>query len=184
MAKAVFHKNQRVYVKPVGTWAVIEQIKPQWVKDVEEPVKIFYEVGLGRDFTAEELAGEERDKARADLHTQNWRLLRAKNKWQTVEECAHHPFPGTFPIVVTDNNDWGGWRTPGAEYDRDPHAIEMQARIMASGLRLLGIADRLSQEAQKSAADMPADLVALAREARAIVKYVNDVPAAEPSTAG
>ena len=24
MAKAVFHKGQRVYVKPVGTWAVVE----------------------------------------------------------------------------------------------------------------------------------------------------------------
>ena len=24
MAKAQFHKNQRVYVKPVGTWALVE----------------------------------------------------------------------------------------------------------------------------------------------------------------
>ena len=26
MAKALFHKNQRVYVKPVGTWALIERV--------------------------------------------------------------------------------------------------------------------------------------------------------------
>ena len=25
MAKAAFHKNQKVFVKPVGTWAVVEQ---------------------------------------------------------------------------------------------------------------------------------------------------------------
>ena len=26
MAKANFHKNQRVYVKPVGTWALVERV--------------------------------------------------------------------------------------------------------------------------------------------------------------
>ena len=28
MAKAQFHKNQRVYVKPVGTWALVERVDP------------------------------------------------------------------------------------------------------------------------------------------------------------
>ena len=37
MAKALFHKSQRVFVKPVGTWAVIEHVVPHWVKDVDEP---------------------------------------------------------------------------------------------------------------------------------------------------
>ncbi len=46
MAKALFHKNQRVFVRPVGTWAVIERVVPQWVKDVPEPLKVFYDVGL------------------------------------------------------------------------------------------------------------------------------------------
>ncbi len=182
MAKAVFHKNQRVYVKPVGTWSVIEQIKPQWVKNVEEPVRIYYEVGLGRDFTADELTGEERDESAGTIKHQNWRILRARNKWQTPEECAHHPFPGTFPVVVTNSKDWGGWRTPGAEYDRDPQAVEMQARIIANGLRLLNIAERLASAIQKSAGDAPAELVELAREARAISRFVNDVPTAEPET--
>ncbi len=182
MAKAVFHKNQRVYVKPVGTWSVIEQIKPQWVKDIEEPVRIYYEVGLGRDFKAEELSGEERDKSAGPVKHQNWRILRTKNKWQTPEECAHHPFPGTFPVVVTDAKDWGGWRTPGAEYDRDPQAIEMQARIMANGLRLLQIAERLALSVQRSAGDTPSELVELAKEARAVSQFVQDVPAADPET--
>ena len=182
MAKAVFHKNQRVYVKPVGTWAVIEQIKPQWVKNVEEPVRIYYEVGLGRDFSAHELAGE--DKSDGDgLSRQNWRILRARNKWQSPEECAHHPFPGTFPVVVTGEKDWGGWRTPGAEYDRDPHGIEMQARLIASAQRLLRIAAQLQAFVQQSAGDVPAELVELAREAREISRFVHDVPDAEPAMA-
>ncbi len=183
MAKAVFHKNQRVYVKPVGTWAVIEQIKPQWVKNMEEPLRIFYEVGLGRDFAANELSGEERDKSAGPVKHQNWRIMRTKNKWQSPEECTHHPFPGTFPVVVTDAQDWGGWRTPGAEYDRDPHAIEMQARIMANGLRLLHIAERITEFAKKDAGDAPAELVELAREARDISRFVHDIPSASPKTA-
>ena len=61
MAKAVFHKGQRVYVKPVATWAVIEQVHPQWVKGVEEPLRVTYDTGLGRDFQAHELAAEEKD---------------------------------------------------------------------------------------------------------------------------
>jgi hypothetical protein len=31
MAKAQFHKNQRVYVKPVGTWALIERVVLGWM---------------------------------------------------------------------------------------------------------------------------------------------------------
>ena len=38
MAKAQFHKNQRVYVKPVGTWALIEHVVPHWAKGIEEPI--------------------------------------------------------------------------------------------------------------------------------------------------
>ncbi len=183
MVKAVFHKNQRVYVKPVGTWAVIEQIKPQWVKNMEEPLRIFYEVGLGRDFAADELTGEERDKSASPVKKQNWRIMRTRNKWQTSEECAHHPFPGTFPVVVTDAKDWGGWRTPGAEYDRDPQAVELQARIMSNGLRLLTIAERLANAVDADAANASADLVELAREARSVSRFIHDIPAAEPAVA-
>ena len=41
MAKAQFHKNQRVYVKTVGTWALIEKVMPQWAKGLDEPLRIF-----------------------------------------------------------------------------------------------------------------------------------------------
>jgi hypothetical protein len=141
MAKAVFHKHQQVFVKPVGTWAVIEKVKPQWVKDMAEPIKVYYDCGLGRDFSENELAAEQTDNA----DTGQWRLLRARNKWQSPEECSHHPFPGSFPIVVTEETNWGGWRVPGAEYDRNPQRIEAQARIIANAPRLLGIAEALRE---------------------------------------
>ncbi|MCC5982053.1 MAG: hypothetical protein JJU26_10085 [Oceanicaulis sp.] len=172
MAKAVFHKHQRVYVHPVGTWALIEKVKPQWVRDVEEPVKVFYDCGLGRDFQAHELAVEDSGGEQPGAH---WRILRAANKWQTPEECAHHPFPGTYPVVVTDQQNWGGWRTPGAEYDRDPHRIEAQARLIAQAPRLLALAEAFA----RAVADNPEcgpELVNLARQAGQTVKTVRARP--------
>ncbi|MFW6413584.1 MAG: hypothetical protein ACOC0V_05555 [Oceanicaulis sp.] len=171
MAKAAFHKHQRVYVKPVGTWAAIEQVKPQWVKDVEEPVKIFYDCGLGRDFTASELAAE----AMEDTDTGRWRLMRAKNKWQSPDECAHHPQPGTYPVVVTDAQNWGGWRVPGAEYDRDPARIEHQARLIVHAPRLLQLAEAVAREAAENP-DAGSDFVALGRRAADIARAVRARP--------
>jgi len=176
MAKANFHKNQRVYVKPVGTWAIIEQVKPQWVRDVPEPVRVFYDCGLGRDFSEAELAKPETADG-APAGRENWRLMRAKNKWHDAEASAHHPYPGTFPVVVTDERDWGGWRVPGQEYDRDPERIEFQARIMASGMRLMNVARALVDQVGAMADDVPADLAELAREARAILNTIDEAPA-------
>jgi hypothetical protein len=58
MAKAQFHKNQRVFVRTVGTWSVIEKVIPQWAKGIDEPLRVFYDVGLGRDFAGEELQAD------------------------------------------------------------------------------------------------------------------------------
>lgn len=171
MAKAVFHKHQRVFVRPVGTWALIEQVKPHWVKGMDEPVRISYDCGLGRDFSTEELAEEERD----ETDTGRWRLMRAKNKWQSADECAHHPFPGTFPIVVTDEQDWGGWRVPGAEYDRDPQLIEFQARLITATPALMKLAEKLAEQAEKPD-DMPDDLRTLVEFARDTLKRIKSRP--------
>lgn len=176
MAKALFHKHQRVFVRPVGTWALIEQVKPQWVKDVEEPVRVFYDCGLGRDFTADELTAEHCEL----VETGHWRLLRAKNKWQTEEETARHPFPGTFPVIVTDSMDWGGWRVPAAEYDRDPARIEAQARLLVQAPRLLDLANALSETGGQEA-DIPAAWHELIKYARDIVKEVSAKPASDKS---
>lgn len=171
MAKAAFHKHQRVFVKPVGTWAAIERVKPQWVKDVEEPVKIYYDCGLGRDFIEAELASE----AVEEIADSRWRIMRARNKWQTIEECAHHPQPGTYPVVVTDERDWGGWRVPGAEYDREPAKIEGQARLIVHAPRLLALAETLARLVAENP-DADADIVALARKASETARAVRARP--------
>jgi len=173
MAKAVFHKHQRVFVRPVGTWALIEHVKPQWVKDVEEPVRVYYDCGLGRDFLAEELMAEHSEI----VDTGHWRLLRAKNKWQSEEETARHPFPGTFPVIVTDSMDWGGWRVPAAEYDRDPSRIEAQARLLVQAPRLLDLVQKLDALGQEET-DIPAEWAELLKNTREVLREV----AAKPAT--
>ena len=179
MAKAQFHRNQKVWVESVGAWAVIEKLVPIWAKGFDEPVRILYEVGLGREFLANELRAE--DKAEIEVGGDDgsrWRLLRARNKWQAPEDCGHHPYPGTFPVVVTDATDWGGWRTPGAEYDRDPRKIEHQARLITAAPRLLGLARELMALVADSDDDAPAPIRRLAQEASAIERYLNEIPAA------
>lgn len=170
MAKAQFHKNQRVWVEAVGAWALVERVLPVWSQGFEEPVKITYDVGLGREFKAEELRADAAEAPPPDEGT--WRLMRAKNKWQTPEETQRHPFPGTFPVVVTDANDWGGWRTPAAEYDRDPDRIEAQARLIAGAPRLLHLARDLVRSAADAGADAPPEMTRLASAAAALLREV------------
>jgi hypothetical protein len=171
MAKAQFHKNQRVYVKPVGTWALIERVVPHWAKGIDEPIRIHYDVGLGREFAAEELLSEEPmgDRATAD---DGWRVVRARNKWQPAEDCARHPVPGTYPVVITGKEEWGGWRVPGAEYDLDPAKVEEQARLIASAPQFAAFATSLVDWARKSGEDMPNALVELAHRAQDLLSEV------------
>lgn len=177
MAKAQFYRNQKVWVESVGAWAVIEQIVPIWAKGFDEPIRITYEVGLGRPFLAQELRAEDRGEAEREDETP-WRLLRARNKWQAAEECGHHPFPGTFPVVVTDPSDWGGWRVPGAEYDRAPRKIEYQARLIASAPDMLAIARKLLSFVDETAEDCPVDLVEIARQAALLIRSLDEIPMA------
>ena len=172
MAKAQFHKNQRVYVKPVGTWALVERVLPQWTKGHDEPLRVFYDVGLGREFAAEELQAETPLVEDKSTTNENWRIVRARNKWQPAEDCARHPVPGTYPVVVTGEAEWGGWRVPGAEYDLDPQKVEMQARLIASAPQLAAFATGLVEWARKSGEDMPNALVELAHSAQDILAHV------------
>lgn len=175
MAKALFHKGQRVFVKSVGTWASIEQVLPQWVKGCEEPLKVFYDVGLGREFAGHELAGEEKRAPAFDGDVENWRVMRLRAQWELDGADPRDPRRGTFPAVVTDALDWGGWRVPKAEYDRDPDRIEFQARVIANGLRLLRIARELSQFGEEHRT-MPPALAALVGRADAILREVYHDP--------
>lgn len=168
MAKAQYHKNQRVYVKPVGTWALIEAVRPQWAKGLEEPIRIFYDVGLGREFGADELSTE-------GLHGanglgENWRVVRSRNKWQPVEDCGHHPHPGTYPVIVTGETDWGGWRVPGAEYDLYPDRIEAQAQVMAASFRMMSLLAKMVELIEHEDGNMPNELIERAREARDLLR--------------
>lgn len=173
MAKAQFHKHQKVWVESVGAWAVVEKLTPIWTKGFDEPVRITYDVGLGREFAASELRAEDSTQAVADDQAGgDWRLMRARNKWQSPEACGHHPYPGTFPVVVTDKSDWGGWRVPGAEYDLDPGKVEEQARLIASAPKLAAFANSLVDWARKSGEDMPNALAELAHEAQDLLTEV------------
>jgi len=173
LAKAQFQRHQKVWVEAVGAWASIERVVPMWARDFEEPVKITYDVGLGREFRAEELKPElPSAPAAPETAGTDWRILRARNRWQQPEECVHHPFPGTFPVVVTDKQDWGGWRTPGAEYDRDPALVEFQSRLIAHAPQLMAIAQQLRDFVAEAPHDAPADLQAMAASAGAILRAV------------
>ena len=176
MARAQFQKGQKVWVECVGAWATIEKVQPVWAKGFEEPVRVTYDVGLGREFLGHELLLPVEDAA-ADIG-QNWRLMRARNKWQAAEDTPHHPFPGTYPVVVTDRADWGGWRVPGAEYDRDPEQIEFQARLIAAAPRLMALAEQILAAVDDAPDDAPPEMRLLAREARTVLKSVTDVLAA------
>jgi hypothetical protein len=172
MAKAQFHKNQRVYVKPVGTWALIEHVVPHWAKGIDEPIRVHYDVGLGREFAAEEMLSEEPLNENVQNGGEHWRVVRARNKWQPAEDCARHPVPGTYPVVVTGDAEWGGWRVPGAEYDLDPAKVEEQARLIANAPQLAGFANALVDWARKSGEEMPNELAELAHRAQDILTDV------------
>jgi hypothetical protein len=182
MARAQFQKGQKVWVECVGAWAHIEKVQPVWAKGFDEPVRVTYDVGLGREFLANELLVPVEDEAGTGA-LGDWRLLRARTKWQQAEDCPHHPFPGTYPVVVTDQADWGGWRVPGAEYDRDPDRIEFQARLIAAAPRLAQVAQRLIDAAGEAPDDAPPELLALARQARDILATVTDILAPPPAAA-
>jgi len=172
MAKASFHKNQRVYVRPVGTWALVERVVPHWAKGLDEPLRVYYDVGLGREFAADELQAEQALPEEKLESGDNWRIIRARNKWQPAEDCARHPVPGTYPVVVTGEAEWGGWRVPGAEYDLDPEKIERQARMISVSPRLAGMASRLVDWARKSGEDMPSEIAEMARDAQDLLAHI------------
>lgn len=181
MARAQFQKGQKVWVESVGAWAQVEKVLPVWAKGFDEPVRITYEVGLGREFQAAELQLPAEDNVAATA-LGDWRILRARNKWQEPADCAHHPFPGSYPVVVTDKADWGGWRVPGAEYDRDPERIEFQSRLIAAAPDLMELARELIETVSESPDDAPPESVRLARRARDVLRQITDVLAA-PTTA-
>ena len=174
MAKAKFHKSQRVFVKPVGTWAYIERVLPKWIRGCDEPIKITYDCGMGREFVEDELQ-EEATAIQSSLSNRlgEWRLLRSQNRWKSAEQCQHHPFPGTHPVVVTGDQDWGGWRVPGAEYDLDPQRVEKQAQLIVRAPSLLKLMQLFVNQADQQPENLSEDLSSLVDMSRAVL---NELP--------
>jgi hypothetical protein len=188
MAKSLFNKGQRVFVKPVGAWATVERIMPQWVKGVEEPLKVFYDVGLGREFLGHELAPETREaRGGAVEHTlaEDWRLSRVRNRWLPENDAvrSNHPHPGSYPVVVTDERNWGGWRVPAAEYDRAPDRIEFQARVIVNALKMLRLTRDLAQFCADYDAAMPDELRDMLSTADEVLASVYEAGPAESARA-
>ena len=179
MAKALFHKSQRVFVKPVGTWAVVEHVVPHWVKDVNEPLRITYDCGLGRPFHAHELVSEQavHNQNRIsdddeDMMLEHWFVERRTIKWRPSEFGVTLANPGTYPVVATDEGGNGGWRVGGSEYDRDPQRIEHQARMIVHTPDLLRIARRVAEFASANPNETPADLKPVAQHCDLILRNV------------
>jgi hypothetical protein len=82
MAKARYHKAQRVLMKPVGTWAYVEAVVPKCVKGCDEPIKIAYDCGMGGEFAQEELEEEFKglQLAASNGAGETWRVLRSPNR--------------------------------------------------------------------------------------------------------
>ena len=91
--------------------------------------------------------------------------------------------PGTFPVVVTDEKDWGGWRVPMAEYDRNPERVEHQARVMANALRLMRVARELIEFTQDNPHETPRALSELAQQADMLMAAIYHETTARPDTA-
>jgi hypothetical protein len=176
MAKAKYHKSQRVFVKPVGTWAYVEAVVPKWVKGCDEPIKIAYDCGMGREFAQEELEEESKglQLAAGNGNGETWRVLRGHNRWRSAEQCGHHPYPGTHPTVVTSERDWGGWRVPGAEHDLDPQRIEHQAQVIARAPIFMKLLEEFVEHTDGDAENLSDDITKLAQVARRVLEEVND----------
>src|SRR5262249_36995115 len=129
------------------------------------------------EFAAEELQCETFPTGVVADVSEQWRLVRARNKWKPAEECAHHPYPGTHPQIVTGETDWGGWRVPGAEYDLYPERIERQARMIAQAPKMIAVLQALVDQVKEAPENAPDEIAALATEANSLIRYIDqDAP--------
>lgn len=176
MAKAKYHKAQRVFVKPVGTWAYVEAVVSKWVKGCDEPIKIAYDCGMGREFAQEELEEESTglpDRLRQRCQRRVARVARP----ESLEErraMRSPPYPGTHPTVVTSDRDWGGWRVPGAEYNLDPYRIERQAQMIVRAPVFMKMVEEFVQYADCEAENLSDDLTKLALIGRRIISEISE----------
>ena len=99
MARAQFQKGQKVWVESVGAWAQIEKVLPVWAKGFDEPVRITYEVGLGREFQAAELQLPAEDNLAATA-LGDWRVRLALSVTGEVQIAAEPLSPTVQPVAL------------------------------------------------------------------------------------
>ena len=75
-------------------------------------------------------------------------------------------------MVVTDEDDQGGWRVTGGEYDRDPQRIEHQARMIACTPDLLQTVRQIADFCQEKPDDCPSELKQVAQRCASILRFV------------
>ena len=69
-------------------------------------------------------------------------------------------------------------RVPGAEYDRDPHKIEFQARLITCAPRMLALGRALVKLVDESAGDAPPELQRIAEEFAKLDRHFREAPSA------
>ena len=142
---------------------------------------------MGRSFQAHELAAEESFKSDAHLMRpeedeallEHWHIVRRKAKWRARIGGPDLGEVGTFPVVVTDEDDLGGWRVAGGEYDRDPLRIEHQARMIACTPDLLQTARQIADFHQDNPDGFPAELRQVAQRCASILRFVYELNEAD-----
>jgi hypothetical protein len=174
MAKAAFEKGQRVFVRPVGCYAVVEKVIPHWVKGMDEPFKIHYDVGLGREFAPSELTAPKTPKPTPGVA--QWRLARAQAAGLVVTEGE----TTTVPVILTQRENWGGWTVSAAEFQAEPARVEAEAELISAAPDLLAAAKGLLRWAE--GANLTPELQPLVRELDAAVGKAMGVAPAEPTS--
>jgi hypothetical protein len=99
-----------------------------------------------------------------------WRIVRAHTRWQEPQETTGHPFPRTYPVVVTGEADWGGWRVPGSEYALGPARMEQQARMIASTPQMMALLKELVDIGKKSP-ETPMSMREQLKKAAGVIAY-------------
>ena len=105
-----------------------------------------------------------------------WRILRGQNCWKSAEQCGHYPHPGTHPMIVTTERDWGGWRgwrVPGAEYDLDPYRIERQAEIIVRAPVFMKLLEEFVERAEQEPENLSDDMNKLAQLTRRVLSEIS-----------
>jgi hypothetical protein len=110
-----------------------------------------------------------------DMLLEQWRIQRHPNRNLDDATTSHHPHPGTYPVVLTDEYDWGGWRVPSAEYNREPARIEHQARMIVNAPDLVALCKTMLRLAETNPRAFPPEVVPAFRRARKIMRHIYNV---------